>query len=132
MNQSAAKAGHTPGEHTEFPWCIPTGDQNGFIICAGDDPEKPGPILMVVSAPRGRDRVLTDADINDNTAFMVRAAQCHADLVKALEEIDTLAVCTGVVNPAQHRNMLENIARIARAALSRATPSRTPAERSAT
>lgn len=38
-------------------------------------------------------------------------------LVKALTEIDTLAVCTGVVDPALHYKMLCNIARIARAAL---------------
>ncbi|MET4197233.1 hypothetical protein ABIA95_000224 [Bradyrhizobium sp. LA8.1] len=38
-------------------------------------------------------------------------------LLKALTEIDTLAVCTGVVDPSLHEKMLSNIARIARASL---------------
>jgi len=41
----------------------------------------------------------------------------NAALLKALSEIDTIAVCTGVIDPAQHENMLSNIARIARASL---------------
>lgn len=61
------------------------------------------------------------SDAEANAAFIVTACNSHADLVRALEEIDTLAVCTGVVDPAQHRNMLENIARIARAALATLT-----------
>src|SRR4051812_33765069 len=38
-------------------------------------------------------------------------------LHKALTEIDTIAVCAGVVDPAQHANMLANVARLARSAL---------------
>jgi hypothetical protein len=87
---------------TERPWVIPAGNANGFIICSGDDPYKPGPILMVVSAPKGRSRVCTDADINANTALMVEAVNSHdsllaknADLIKALEEIKRIGTWTG-------------------------------------
>jgi hypothetical protein len=73
------------GEHTPTPWVIPTGIQNGFIICAGDDPDKPGEILMVLRAPYGRKGVLTDLAINANAAFIVKAVNNHEALVKALK-----------------------------------------------
>lgn len=53
-------------------------------------------------------------------AYIVQCVNSHAELVRALSEIDTLAVCTGVVDPALHERMLSNIARIARSALTRA------------
>lgn len=73
--------------HTPTPWCIPAGKPNGFIICSGDDPKKPGPILMCVRLPLGRRSFITDSDVNDNAAFMVKAANSHDDLVKALQQI---------------------------------------------
>lgn len=47
---------------------------------------------------------------------VVDAASFDA-LVQALIQIDTLATCTGVVDPSQHKNMLDNIYRIARDAI---------------
>lgn len=75
------------GEHTPTPWCIPMGEKNGFIICSGDDPLKPGPILMVLRTPHGRGSVLTDHDINDNTRFIVTACNSHASLVAENERL---------------------------------------------
>ena len=52
-----------------------------------------------------------------NAARIIKAVNNHETLVKALSEIDTLATCTGVVNSSEHRNMLDNIYRIARGAM---------------
>lgn len=74
----------TADDHSPLPWVIPAGKQNGFIICSGDDPAKPGPILMIVTKPKGRSYVLTDSDIADNTALMVKAVMTHATLTSSL------------------------------------------------
>lgn len=67
-------------EYTPTPWCIPAGKQNGFIICSGDNPEKPGDILMVVRSPVGRRTVATDQQIDANVALMVKAVNAWDDV----------------------------------------------------
>lgn len=75
-------------QHSPLPWCIPAGAPNGFIICSGDNPEKPGPILMIVSKPNGRAYVLTDSDIADNTALMIEAVNSHASLKARIQGLE--------------------------------------------
>jgi hypothetical protein len=70
-----------------------------------------------VRAPAGH--LITTTASDADAAYIVRACNAFPDLMKALTEIDTLATCTGVVDPAQHRNMLDNIYRIARDVLGR-------------
>lgn len=60
-------------------------------------------------------------DALDGARLAIVPANLHENLVNALTKIDTLATCSGVVDPAQHKNMLDNIYHIARGALRAAT-----------
>jgi hypothetical protein len=81
-----------------FPWCIPDGEGNEHLICAGDDPANPGRILLVLQGARGTRSKLSYEDIaecNRRIVTAVNTSPAVADLVKALEECRaTLAMLT--------------------------------------
>jgi hypothetical protein len=112
-------------EHTPTPWVYRPHkhDDWGWIRGQPEDGETVGPI---VATARGGSHNATDWDehrrnktdpFEPNAAYIVKACNAFPDMLKALTEIDTLATCSGVVDPAQHKNMLDNIYRIARGAL---------------
>lgn len=91
-------------EHTPTPWCVPSGDGNEHLICLGDEPDHPGPILMVLRAPVGRARAPTDADTTANAAFIVKAVNSHDALVKALNKVRSYNadIAAGLINYRPH------------------------------
>lgn len=86
-DQSAVNAAHTPG-----PWVIPNGAGNEHVICEGDDPTKPGRILFILENPRGTSRVLDYAELAACTAFIVRAVNCHDEMLAALRDVESKIV----------------------------------------
>ena len=90
ISESGQIAGQTaPGvsDASHTPWVIPLGDDNGCVICEGDDPANPGRILFVLRNPSGTSRLLSFEELSANAAFIVRACNSHKALVKALEFI---------------------------------------------
>lgn len=77
-------------EHTPTPWVIPAGDQNDFIVCAGDDAEKPGEILFVLHKPLGRRSVAVDQQIGANTAHIVKCVNSHDALLRRVAALEMI------------------------------------------
>jgi hypothetical protein len=102
-------------EHTELPWSIGSNGRSVVKDVPGMSDGCDAYMLAVASSHS----LLLPSETKANAAYIVKACNAFPDLVKALTEIDTLATCTGVVDPAQHRNMLDNIYRIARDVLGR-------------
>lgn len=66
---------------TDGPWCIPDGEGNELIVCAGDDPNHHGEILFVLHPPAG---VKITMDYED-MASMARLCAAAPDLLAALD-----------------------------------------------
>ena len=94
--------------HTATPWQY---DEVDLVISDGDG--NAIAVLELQEPPESKSEPITLA----NAAFIVKAVNNHDALVKALIQIDTLATCTGVVDPAQYRRMLDSIYRLAREGL---------------
>lgn len=76
--------------HTELPWCIPDGDGNEHLICAGNDPSKPGRILLVLNGAGGtRDNLSYEeiSECNQRIVTAVNTSPAVTELVEALEAI---------------------------------------------
>lgn len=99
-------------DHTATPWFVGRKFEIGPRPSTDDQSDG---MLHPVADVYGDNR---EAD----AAFICKAVNNHDALVKALTAIDTLAVCTGVVDPTLHYKMLCNIADLARAALSQLAP----------
>jgi hypothetical protein len=72
--------------HTPTPWVIPQGEDNGHVVCIGDDPKNPGRILFILRTPSGTSDVLTFEELSAHAAFIVRAVNSHEALVRAMDE----------------------------------------------
>ena len=77
-------------EHCPGPWVIPAGNDNGTVICEGDDPEKPGRILFVLREPWGTSERPNYEQLTAYGRRLVHAVNSHADMLAALTDVFAL------------------------------------------
>jgi hypothetical protein len=79
-------------EHSKTPWQV--GEDDGFASCPfipiEVDLEGGGSVVVAEVQPTGID-IDIDDEARANAAFIVRAVNCHEELVKALSDLTTFA-----------------------------------------
>lgn len=76
--------------HTPTPWAIDGDDRERIYI----RPEGTGWLLAIIPRDLFMASVKPEWDVDDNAAFIVKAANCHSEMLAALKRLVEYSECS--------------------------------------